>query len=586
MGTCPFFHSGSQMRDRSAWFGLGALILVLAWLAPGHYVPWSSFQQQVLFGAGAWIVGMAALQVRSGPVIIPGAAIAMGLVAVVPLLQHAVGLVEYRSDAVLSAAYLFATGLAAVIAFRMTSASADVFIGWLLATLLIAAVASTGLALWQWLRLPESVWVAQLPPGGRPFGNIAQPNHLATLIAMGVMATIYLYEKRRLSGVTADLLLVVLGWGLVMTQSRTAWLFVALSVVWFLAQRKPLMLRSSRVVMTGAVVLFLIGVWGWAPLNDTLLLSSPTALMEERMTAGLRPLHWQTLWDAALRSPWFGYGWGQVVLAQQAAALDHPPSGEWLQHSHNHALDLVLYNGLVLGAIFLGGIAWWLFRQLRACRSVDQWALLGALGAMLVHAMVEFPFDYVYFALTAGFIVGALEALSPSARRRIAAPVWSFALVLGLTGGVLSWVGWEYLQVESAARQLRFVTLRIGLDKIPDAPVPEVWLLDQPRDFHRFVLSPARRNMAPDELEEFRRVVQRQPGPPAMLRYALAAGLNNRPEEAGRMLSLLCQMHPLKRCEEGRESWRVATSEYPELRAIPFPDFALDSDRSGRLTKP
>lgn len=570
----PLFHCRFQMRDRSAWFGLGTLILVLAWLVPGHYMPWSSFQQQAVFGAGAWILGVAALQDRSGPVIVPGAAIGMGLLALVPLLQYAAGLIEYRSDAVLSAAYLAATGLTVVIAFRLTSISAEVFIGGLLATLLIAALASTGLALWQWLRLADSIWVAQLPPGGRPFGNIAQPNHLATLIAMGVMGMTYLYEKRRLSGVTASLLLLVLGWGLVMTQSRTGWLFVALFVVWFLTHRQPLMLRSSLVVMAGAVVLFVVGVWSWGTLNDTLLLSSPASAtsIDERMTAGLRPLHWQTLWDAALRSPWFGYGWGQVVLAQQAAALDHPPSGEWLQQSHNHALDLMLYNGLVIGSLILGGIAWWLFRQLRKCRNLDQWALLGALGAMLVHAMVEFPFDYVYFALTAGFIVGALEALSRGTRHHLAVPVWSFAVALALAGGVLSWVCWEYLQVESAARQLRFVSLRIGLNKVPDAPVPDVWLLDQPRDFHRFVLASARRNMAADELEEFRRVVQRQPGPPAMLRYALAAGLNNRPIEAERMLNLLCRMHSLKRCEEGRDSWRIATSEYPELRSIPFPD--------------
>lgn len=575
----PLFHLGFQMSDRSAWFGLGTLVLVLAWMAPGHYVPWSSFQQQALFAAGALFVGLAAFRSSLGSVIVPGPAIAMSLLAMVPLIQHAVGLVEFRSDAVLSATFLLATALAVTVAFRLTCCSTAGFLDRLLATLLIAAMASTAIALWQWLRLPESAWIAELPPGGSPFGNVAQPNHLATLIAMGIMAIGYFFEKCRISKATAGLLLIVLGWGLVMTQSRTGWLFVALFVVWFITHRRRLALRTAPSVVAGAVVLFTVGVWSWAPLNDTLLLTSP-APIEDRMTTGLRPLHWQTLWDAALRSPWIGYGWGQVVLAQQAAALDHPPSGEWLQQSHNHALDLLIYNGLPLGVIILGGIVWWLIRQLRACRSIEQWVLLGALGAMLLHAMVEFPFDYLYFALSAGFMVGALEALAPVARRAVVAPGWSFALTLVLAFVMLSWVTLEYLKVESATRQLRFVMLRIGLDKVPEAPVPEVWLLDQPRDFHRFLLTPARRNMTLDELEEFRRNVERQPGAPAMLRYALAAGLNNRPEEAERILGLLCRMHPPKRCSEGRDSWRIATSEYPELRAIAFPAITEMRSRS------
>jgi len=137
---------------------------------------------------------------------------------------------------------------------------------------------------------------------------------------------------------------------------------------------------------------------------------------------------------------------------------------------------------------------------------------------------------------------------------------------------MLSWVTWEYLLIESGARQLRFVMMRIGLDKIPDAPVPHVWLLDQPREFHRFLQTPARRNMTIVELDEFRRVVERQPAPPAMLRYAIAAALNGRPADAQRTLALLCRIHPASRCDEGRDAWQEARSQYPELRVVSYPD--------------
>ena len=59
--------------------------------------------------------------------------------------------------------------------------------------------------------------------------------------------------------------------------------------------------------------------------------------------------------------------------------------------------------------------------------------------------------------------------------------------------------------------------------------------------------------------------------PPAMFRYALAAGLNGHPEVAARTLAQLCSIHPLTRCEEARDGWRTLQERYPELREVPPP---------------
>lgn len=133
------------------------------------------------------------------------------------------------------------------------------------------------------------------------------------------------------------------------------------------------------------------------------------------------------------------------------------------------------------------------------------------------------------------------------------------------------WVSVEYVKVESAARQLRFVMLGIGVERVPDAPVPEVWLLDQPREFHRYWMTPATPGMSVERLDWMRRVSMREPRPPAQLRYALAAGLNGRPEEATVTLARLCKLHAAVRCDEGRESWVAAQQQHPVLRSIPYP---------------
>jgi hypothetical protein len=65
-----------------------------------------------------------------------------------------------------------------------------------------------------------------------------------------------------------------------------------------------------------------------------------------------------------------------------------------------------------------------------------------------------------------------------------------------------------------------------------------------------------------------RDVMQRNSSPPAMLRYALAAGLTGRADEAAKTLALICSLHDEKRCAEGRQSWVQLQDKYPQLRGI------------------
>ena len=81
--------------------------------------------------------------------------------------------------------------------------------------------------------------------------------------------------------------------------------------------------------------------------------------------------------------------------------------------------------------------------------------------------------------------------------------------------------------------------------------------------------------MSADEVDWMRRVSQRYPVPAALLRYALAAGLNGRPDEAAATLGRLCKMHAPARCDEGRVAWAELQGRYPELRAIVAPPTAL-----------
>jgi O-antigen ligase len=548
----------------------GLIVLSLAFLLPGHYPPWPAFEQEAAAAIGGGLVGLALLAHRAQrKVAVPPLALCFSACAGIALCQWAAGQIRFAVDAVLAAAYLTAFATTVVLGACTTEEQRRALTDGLGLALIAAGIASTGLAAAQWLGQSAGIWLIDLRPGGRPYANLAQPNHLSTLLALATMATLKRFEQRSLAGPVAVLALAWFGFGIVMTQSRTGWLFVALLIGWWAVMRRRVALRSSTHAVVGGAVAFFALVWGWEALSRALLL--PSGALEERLHAGTRWLHWQTLWDAIGRAPWLGYGWQQIGLAQQASVLDHPASGEWLEHSHNLLLDLLLWNGVPLGLLLFAALMVWFARRIRDCRTAERWAVLGSVGAVFVHALLEYPLDYAYFLLPAGFMVGALEGEAPPGRQALRVPRAAVAAVLAAQLALLGFVAAEYLRVQEATRQLRFMLVQIAA---PDGAVPlppSVRLLDAPREFHRFWLRQAKPGMSAVDLDWMRRVSQRYPVPAAMLRYALAAGLNGRAAEATSTLGRLCKMHPSARCEEARAAWTGLQGRHPELRGIPPP---------------
>ena len=211
----------------------------------------------------------------------------------------------------------------------------------------------------------------------------------------------------------------------------------------------------------------------------------------------------------------------------------------------------------------------WLFAKVRACRDLDDWSVLAAIGAILTHALFEFPLEHAYFLLPLGLLMGSFPQASSATPRRFIA--WLLALpVLAMTV-LLFLIGNEYVRVEQANRQVRLALFGVGDPAGADAAPPDVWLLDAPREYHRLMLARAREGMSTEELDWMQRVTRRHAFPPAMLRYALAAALNGREAEAELTLRQLCAMHSPQRCDESRAAWQTAQKRWPALAGISVP---------------
>ena len=551
----------------------GLIAFGLAWLLPGHYFPWRSFQQEVAAAIGALLLALAALASPQLPRLpLPRLALGAVALALVPLAQWWLGKVTYFADALLPSLYLCAFGLTIVASAALARADGDRFIGGMLAAILVAAVASTGIGLVQWLRLGVQPLIENLGPGDRVFANFTQPNHLAALIGMALAAVAWLFETRRVGRWPAWLALWFLGFGLVMTEARVGWLMVGVLVAWWGIGRSQASLRSTLSGVTAAVVPFIVLTLLWAPLNASLELTVTTVLAERAQSVGGRSIIWPAMWDAAWRQPLWGWGWMQVGAAQQAVALDHPPSFEWITYSHSILLDLLVWNGLVIGGAVIAAIVWWVSRRCIDCQDATTWSLLAAGGAVACHALVEFPHAYTYFLLPLAVLIGGIEgrrSLVPVGRERSLAK-WAFGTATVVMAALLGTIWVDYLKIEEASSRASFK--EAGYVTRGDEPnVPEVVLLDNQREFIWFRLTEAREGMAPGDVERMRQLNLRYMPPPAMLRYALAAGLNGRPDDARRNLQLICQMWRPKHCEEGRKSWATLQERFPKLMPIEYP---------------
>ena len=563
------------IRNLSIWLILGLLGLAIAVLVPDRSLPWPAFRQEAIAASAFLFIAGAAIE-RSDQVVWPRLALVALASAGIPLLQLAAGLILFRGDAIVSAAYLAAFGCSICVGATLARSALRVqtFDG-LVACFVFGAIVSTGLALSQWLG-PSTWgdWIATLPPWGRPYANMAQANHLATQLALGVGGLVVWYEQRRVGSWAATAGVVWLGWGMAMTQSRTGWLVVVLLVVWWALMRTRAGLRLAPAAIAGGIVLFALAVVAQTPLLELWL--GPQPLGQDgvqpllRLAPGTRWGHWQILGDALIRSPWFGQGWNQISNAQFAVATDHPAIREWAMHSHNLVLDLLLYNGLPLGLLLCAGLVAWFGRRVIECRSAQSWYLLFALFALLVHALLEYPLHYLFFLLPAGLMMGFLEYSAPSLRSIIQASKWT---LIGPTVGLAvlaGAIGLEYLKAEEALRDLELTARRIG-PPASELPRADWYFVDGWAAYHRAVTVTIDSSISAADYDNLKKVAARYTYPNVLERYAQASVLRGDGQTAEHVLLHSCKVHSLPVCEGMQSRWKAYQSKYPELQAPAFP---------------
>lgn len=261
----------------------------------------------------------------------------------------------------------------------------------------------------QWLGFSKDYQYILTLIGNRPYANFSQPNHLATFLFLSLVSFFYLFEKQKINLFLAIVLSCCLMWGIVLTQSRTAWLVIFFIPLFLIFKSKKIDLKVTKLQLVSVVGVFWLMIISLPYVNQALApyvnIAQSSTFIERATTGHLRLNIWNQMIHAIWEKPWFGYGWGQTTAAQYAV-IDRYPGVEWASSAHNIILDLLVWCGIPFGlciVLYFGYMYWGFLIKSKSTETVCSTLMI---SAVLIHAMLEFPLYYAYFLLPVGFLCG------------------------------------------------------------------------------------------------------------------------------------------------------------------------------------
>jgi Virulence factor membrane-bound polymerase, C-terminal/O-Antigen ligase/Protein glycosylation ligase len=533
---------------------IAALCLLISWLIPHHYYPWLTGDSEFLAFAAVVVVSFILFY---NAIIIPRAAVLFALTAAIPLIQWLSGIIFFSGDAVIAACYLLGLSAVILVGFNLARDEATRIQSYqILANVFIfGALISTGIALRQWLGFSQGYsFFEAANSGSRPFANLGQANNLATLLCMGLASTLYLLEQHRLRPAIAGTLALLLIFGVALTQSRTAWLGAIFAAVWWAWKTRYFSPRFSARGMICWVGVFVLMVVCLPFLTSTLTTLTPVGVAE-RIQASGRGLLWAQFSLAVLHGPLWGYGWNQISVAQVSVS-DIFPTRILANSSHNILLDLLVWNGPILGSVIIIVTAAWIIRLGYVAKSSSSVCALMAIGFALIHGMLEYPLQYAYLLLPVGLLLGMvygelsgtpryLQTLAPSTYfTRLPKLSWTmppaaFAGFLGVCTVCIMWLGFEYHTLQRDYRVIKPIAFVPNQTTTTTYKPDHIMVLNQLRDYLRLQSTNPTPNMTEQQLDWAREVAYRFPQIEHLTRYATALALNNQPIQAGQTLGKL-----------------------------------------------
>jgi O-antigen ligase len=289
------------------------------------------------------------------------------------------------------------------------------------------------------------------------YGNLAQPNHYANYIAMGLVSLGLLRPQLRSWQVV--LLVAPLLFVLVLSGSRSSWLYLlSIAVLAYLWQRRD---KSCKHLLSYALLLLLgFGLMHWVVQIPWLTGSSGVTTLQ-RLFAGdssggsIRLYLWHESWLVFSRFPLLGAGLGQFAWQhfQLGPLLQATNISGLYNNAHNLLMQLAAEMGLAGLLILFCTLGMWFWQGMRAQFTMYHWWGYSVLAILGIHSMLEYPLWYAYFMGIFALLLGGLDR---STYRLELRALWRISvasiLLLGLVTLVQLQQGYQLLERALASR--------------------------------------------------------------------------------------------------------------------------------------
>ena len=523
---------------------LCTLIFITAtfsYLLPNYYDPWRTVYHEYLMFA-TFLLLFIKILIDHPNLQINRKIISIFIISLIPLMQNIFGKIYFFGDALIAFIYIFSFGIAVLIGINLRrNLGLDKIIRFISGVFICAGLISSYIILKQWLLLSNGgIWSVDLPSGGRPFANFAQPNNCASFLLLSALATLYIFEKKIINHLSAIGLIVLLLFCLALTQSRAAWVFIICFLVWWFWKINSFSARLSKYLIFCPLGVLILFIWTIPYLSSSLEIISTSDIITRVTTGYQRIPMWHQMLLAISDEPIWGYGWNQVSVAQLSIYLKYPIS-VWTEHSHNIFLDLLIWNGVPIGSTIIAFFIIWLWQLSKLTKSVEIFIGLAMMGVLIVHSMFEYPLEYAFFLLPMGLILGALSFdLYDEGVKFFSKNIGMIVFIISTI--LFTWIFIEYRCVEEDTRLLQFELKNIGeTHAIQDAP--NIMLLTQLRERIRFLRTQPQNNITQEQMIRMRQVTYRYGDSINLYKYAQLLLLNNKRESAKRYLLILSGMH-------------------------------------------
>ena len=556
-----------------------AVCIFLSFLLPYHVHPFRAFYQEFLpiFGI-AIAIAFCAENKTDRWQLVKVALLPIVLAAVIAV-QAICGMFLSSADAILPISYFLIAALAVSIGAKFAAEEggyARLVFGLaaacLLASALSIAIATMQLLGTEWILGSLAVQMPHLPNQViRAYANVSQPNQLALLFCIGIASTWWFYQTRKIGPIVAVVLVLMILWGLALTQSRIGWLIIPVYAACTVRRRGRNMFRQVPFVAIAGMVGTYIAIVALLPRIAVLYGASVMSAGERAQTGAERIGLYRQALAISWQHPWIGVGWFQFGPNQLRIANEIQPA-PYAEHSHNIVLNLIAELGWPIGMALVVATLWWCIASYR-CQTKTREGGFATLffWAVGIHSMLEFPLWYAYVLMPTALLLGAAHQ-SQFGSKQITLPRWLVTSVFVVMAAGMVAVATDYRRLVVGFRALGFENLGMVADE-GSTSMPSFTMFPQFYDYFKFAKTPAHAGMAGVEIAALEHTAGRFGFAPVLVRMTMVYALNGRENDAVKTMETLRRLHPFNYVE-AYAIWKQMSEAQPALYTAAFRRFA------------